>query len=146
MPTKEQRAAKKRLIADLIASIQNESRHFGMDRFRTLCPTASKQYLAGKPATCGTASCMAGHLQAIRQPLAKRIIAEQWAFSPPPDETLADLIWERETGEPCPLDFLALGIDKEMSKVTRADAIAHIRGRSKRWPLRNNVSFTQTDD
>lgn len=134
--------SKKQLVNDLIASINHESRRFNMTT-----------YAVGdvhKPATCKTARCMAGHLIAIRPKLAKEIIAEAgfgwtvWTgkrcFK---DDRVAREIWRRETGEECRLDFQASNhpfakdsFDTHpMSAITRADAVAHIRGRSKRWPL-----------
>jgi hypothetical protein len=141
------KAKKKKLVADLIESISKEHRNFGMERF--VVEKASSE----KPATCETASCIAGHLTAIRPRLAKKLAPQythnQWwlcgsrALNEVLHSELAEAIWEAETGEKCPLDFYAInypGVESAvdaneyMKRITRKEAIAHIRGRSKKWP------------
>lgn len=122
----------KQFKEELIASIQNEKRTFDMSRW-------AKQN--SKPATCATACCMAGHIEAIRPKLAAQLIGDYRHVSYIDHERLAQAIWKIETGHECRLDFLADNHPLELEcsfleyaqGITRNEAIAHIRG-SKRWP------------
>ena len=138
------------LKRDLIASIQNEKRTFNMGFFTkggsyfTDYASSTGDYVA-KPASCGTASCIAGHIEAIRPKVVKKLIKENGPYYE--HEDLASAVWEAETGQECRLDFFGqsyqgparlneeYGCYVELEDITREEAIAHIRGRSKRWPL-----------
>ena len=107
-----------RLVRDLVASIKDEGNLFDMSAF---------------VGTWGTASCIAGHLWAVRPGLARRYAASAgdfWSY----DDVAAD-IWRHETGEAfCPLDFFGQRNKKNLSRITREEAIDHVRGVSKSWP------------
>lgn len=126
-------AAKKKgdLKQELIESILNENRRFDMSRWTTVIVDT-------KPASCETACCMAGWIQALRPKLAKELLpadAEVFGMSGWDHTNLARAIWEHETGQECRLDFAGENHPSETTDITRKDAVAHIRGRSKRWPL-----------
>lgn len=132
---KKQKTTVKQFKEELIASIQNENRHFDMGTWTTDNT---------KVATCGTACCMAGHIEALRPKLAKKLAPKftDTELGYIDHEQLAEEIWAEETGYECRLDFCALhhpsdqGYDSQtgwMKAITRKEAIAHIRG-SKRWP------------
>ncbi len=96
----------------------------------------------GNVASCRTASCMAGHVEALRPQLTKKLLPDyQFCGGAVDHEKLARAIWKEETGKECTLDFLADNHPKEAKEdfesyaesVTRKEAVAHIRG-SKRWP------------
>lgn len=116
---------------ELIAAIKDEENHFGMERY-----TISKnEYM--NAATCDTASCMAGWIEALR-PYAARKLRSAYVNSD--DEIdhcgLAARIWQDEMNEPCTLDFLAHGLHFHgLVSITREQAIAHIKGDSDKWPL-----------
>jgi hypothetical protein len=97
---------------------------------------------------------MAGHIEACWPSVAKRIakihIKEDLEFHGPGEvdhESLACQVWEEVTGQPCRFDFMGgnyndhLTYEEQMStdevwwEATREEAVAHIRGRSKKWPL-----------
>lgn len=120
----------KELKKDLIASIMNERRKFDMSRWTK----------DGNRATCGTALCMAGHLEAIRPKVAKAILVEhpEWGgdeWRGLEHELLANAIWEKETGEKCRLDFVKENTSTDIEELTREDAVKHINGRHRSWPL-----------
>lgn len=124
---------------ELIASIQNERRAFDMGRF-------TKSGDPERPATCGTACCIAGHIEALRPQLAKKLapkcVSSAWGID---HENLAASIWKEVTGQECRFDFYGHEfvidhdqwgqVTKDLDGITRKEAIAHINGRSKRWPL-----------
>jgi hypothetical protein len=118
---------KSKLKADLIASITATRRKFHMGGFKT----GDTRDLA----TCGTALCMAGHLEAIRKKLARKLAPAYRSFGSLDHEGLASAILVAETGEQCPLDFMARLLDAELDHITVKQAVAHIKGRSKKWPL-----------
>jgi hypothetical protein len=130
----------------LINSILNEKRTFDMGQFTTEDFDVEDK----KPATCGTASCMAGHIEALWPSVAKRLAKEQLKeqeqkepFACIDHEVLAADVWKEVTGKPCRFDFIGDtyrhededgGIDAWWH-ATREQAVAHIKGRSKNWPL-----------
>jgi hypothetical protein len=142
MAKKTQAQRKAKFLADLIASIENENRQFDMNRF--VVDDADEKVVP----TCGTASCIAGHIEAIRRPLAKKLLAEcpeqvsDWwghkKYDPPAVEhdLMAAKIYELETGEKCRLDFFGTRLpqDKWNIKASRRNAVAHIKGTSRIWP------------
>lgn len=124
----------------LIASISKESRRFDMSRWLFTTEDVYIESEHQKTASCKTAACMAGHLEAIYPKQAKAIVASGAATSPSGavwHELLAPMLYEKVTGEKCPLDFTAevAEFGKDLEEITRAEAIAHIRGNSKKWPL-----------
>lgn len=129
----------KEVHAKLIASISKESRRFDMSRW----VFTGGEYIEEehrKPATCKTAACMAGHLEAIYPKQAKALVTSgdvTWSNGVVRHELLAPLLYEKVTGEKCPLNFTAdvAEFGKDLEQITRAEAIAHIRGNSKKWPL-----------
>lgn len=120
--------AKSDLKQDLIDSILNEELEFNMCLF--------KRGTQACVATCSTATCMAGHIEAVRPRLARKLKPKYVLHQGPSLDhaSLAAEIWEIETGEKCRLDFFACNNPKAMHKITRREAVAHIRGTSKRWP------------
>ena len=132
---------------ELIDSILNEKRNFDMRSYTTDDWGVHDR----KPAFCKTASCMAGHIEALRPRLAKKLAQKQFEEG----ETeivharLARDIWKEVTGEECRLAFFGETYDvrKERDELgeyevkgdwfqaTREEAVAHIKGRSKKWPL-----------
>lgn len=125
------------LINDLIASITAEGHTFDMSAWTT------DEDEATGPATCETASCLAGHLEAIRPALAAQLAecfeAEEYDGTPTGRVDHAELavaIWKRETGEAsCPLDFLGHNTPRSLERLTVEDAVAHVRGENPEWPL-----------
>lgn len=137
-----QKQRKKKFLDDLVASIKNEARTFNMYRF-------VKNSTEDQIAYCGTASCIAGHIEAIRRPLAKQLIEEDsenqvsYPVYPsyekaPRHAELAAKIYELETGEPCNLDFYGHNTPNRsnLTGITRKQAVSHVRGTSKKWPQR----------
>lgn len=131
------------LKQELIEAIQNEELHFGMRQWKI-----GRHNRYATPATCNTASCMAGHIEALRPELAKKLAPKHTstyvlAHTDHKDldhEALAQEIWELETDTKCRLDFCGLNYDNtygdsDLDQITRKEAIAHIKGRSKKWPL-----------
>jgi hypothetical protein len=125
---------------ELIAAIANEANRFDMSMW-LLAPTFD--YTA--TATCGTASCMAGHIEALRPELATQLAPKCMyghAHAILDHEKLAREIWRREMGEECRLDFLGnecTGIEGDdytqaLEEITREEAIAHIQGVCAHWP------------
>lgn len=116
----------------LAASIRNERRNYDQEQF----------VIGGNGcslATCGTAACIAGHIEACWPQVARRLAQEE-RFHPSCrccrdriyHDDLAAAIWQEVTGKPCRFDF---GIGPH-ENVTREEAVAHIYGRNKQWPLR----------
>lgn len=117
---------------EIIASIQNEKRTFQMERFVTGNQGADV-------ATCKTACCMAGHIEALRRPLAKRLAKQGGKFGELGDylchDDIAAEIYRRETGKECPLDFMGSRTMADLDDLTREDAVNHIKGVNLDWPL-----------
>lgn len=123
---------------ELVELLQKEETHFDMANW-----TRPGQGF-GMP-SCETAACMAGHIAGTLRPeLAKQLITdhpEAYGYNTCSGEyrpmylKLARAIYFRETGKRCTLDFFGTNSDKsDITEITREEAIAHIRGRSKRWP------------
>ena len=119
---------KTKFLAELVAQIQNEQYHFDMEYFTTNRITGFGE----PPPTCDTASCIAGHIEALRPELAKRVGGSH--------PTRAAGIYRAETGEPCRLDFYGInyrdadGFSAGLRNISREEAIAHILGESENWP------------
>ena len=132
----------KKFTKQLIDSIRKESRHFDMAFFTK--KSKYKEYgpdefdYADTP-TCGTASCIAGHIQAMRPRLAAKIRKElSFEGYIPEHDVVAAHVWEQVTGKECRFDFFGRlnGLDfKPLDLITREEAIAHIRGKNENWPL-----------
>lgn len=140
--------AKDRLHADLIASIEAEDRTFNMAYWVDVDVDGPFYDPNEPPATCDTASCMAGHIEALRPELAAELAPQfrnRWGLD---HRRLAQTIYELETGEPCRLDFLGLNtsLARRLGEITRAEAIAHIRGEHDEWPLLNGRVEGDGDD
>lgn len=128
MKTISQIEAKRKLAA----SIRNEQRHYDQERF--VIQGAEHDGIA----TCGTACCIAGHIEACWPRVAARL-AKLPEFHPSCDcckddifhGELANAVWQEVTGKPCRFKFGVPPFDP-----TREDAVAHIYGRHKRWPLK----------
>jgi hypothetical protein len=123
----------KNLETELIAAIQNEELYFGMEVFfRPGTPKENE--------TCHTASCMAGHILALRPEQSKRIRRELEDGDPDDyacPSRVASTVWERELGEPCRLDFYGYKHKHksyEMRDITRREAVLHILGDNPEWP------------
>ena len=118
----------------LAASIRNERRTYDQCRFTTEIGDKYTQ-----PATCGTAACIAGHIEAIFPRVTQRL-APSYSFELEQGlhGALARAVWREVTGKPCRFDFSA-GPDREEGgsyrSPTREEAVAHIYGRNKSWPL-----------
>ena len=132
-PNPEKKAA---LIRDLVESIRAEDRVFQMEFWTTTDRDEPFGSAHGDPATCDTASCIAGHLEAIRPVLAAEL-AYRYRF---PDgeichADLARAIYRAETGEAsCPFDFIGYQSSKSLEEITREDAVAHVLGTNPEWP------------
>ena len=124
---------KSKLKADLIASIAAPRRKFDMTVFMVEDGKAGDG-TAARAATCGTARCMAGHLEAIRPKLAKKLLPAYTEWFTVDHAELARAIWEYETGEKCLLDFMGNEFPGDLGDITVEQAVAHIKGRSKKWP------------
>lgn len=147
--TKATKPRSRRLHAfdkEIIASITNEKLYFDMCKFTTSPLTRvlegehEGEWVEPLP-TCATASCMAGHINARRRPLAKRL-ANKPEFRTGYNKedidhaAVAREIYKRETGKVCRLDFLGLESTRlNLFELTRADAVAHIKGVHPTWPL-----------
>lgn len=143
--TKPNPAAREALIRDVIASIEAEERTFQMEYWVTtdasvdpygLRPDRSEE----APATCDTASCIAGHLEAVRPGLAARLAPAFRSRFGLDHAGLARAIYTAETGEACPIDFWGNEAPKSLESITREDAIAHVRGEHEEWPLLDRAS------
>lgn len=140
--------AKAKLHQDLIDSIDAEDRFFNMAYWVTPHIEDPFAYDPNEPvATCDTASCIAGHLEAIRPELAAELAPSFRNRFGLNHERLAVAIYERETGEACRLDFRARNhTEKNLHEVTREDAIAHVRGEHPNWPLLSGRHPDDGDD
>lgn len=136
--------AKTAFEAELIEAIQDESLYFDMSYFRTedrdadLADGRRPYWLDGEPpvTSCETASCMAGHIQALRPELARELAPAYRGMRGLAHDQLARAIYERVTGELCRLDFYGSNSDKKfLDELTREDAVRHIRGEHEDWPL-----------
>jgi hypothetical protein len=137
-------AKRNRLVRDLVASIENEANTFDMSAFVELTEDELNEYEEDPDpspprVTCGTASCIAGHLWAVRPGLARRYAraaGDTWTY-----EGVAADIWRHETGEAfCPLDFFGQRNKKNLFDITREEAVAHVRGVSETWPQLSSKS------
>ncbi len=111
----------------LIAAIHDESVYFNMANF-----CRANQDL---PATCETASCMAGHIEALYPEVTAEIVRRRGYM--PGHNILASAVYEEVTGEICRLDFFGYyhpGVD--LGPISRDEAILHIAGISENWPLK----------
>lgn len=119
----------------VIKSILNENRTFDMRTWTTM--NLDEEY--AKVATCATASCLAGHIEACWPTVAKRIAKGMLDGGGFVDHSVvADKVWKEVTGKKCRFDFFAdtyEGEGSEMADITREEAVEHIKGRSKTWPL-----------
>jgi hypothetical protein len=118
------------LERDLIASITAPRRKFDMSKWHT-------KETKAVTATCGTACCLAGHIEAIRpkvtKQLLRRFLYEDGEYIN--HAGLAAAIYAQETGKPCRLDFCGSTVPKRMSEISREEAVAHIKGKNPDWPL-----------
>jgi hypothetical protein len=132
----EARAA---LIRDLVNSIAAEDRTFQMDYWVTTDRDGLNGPLTSRyeeaPASCETASCIAGHLEAVRPELALELVDQFRSRYGVEHAHLAAAIYQAETGEACPFDFWGHLSSKDLEHITREDAVAHIRGEHDEWPL-----------
>lgn len=121
--------SEKEAIHKLVASIENEQRYFDMSNF-------TKERGDGSRANCKTASCIAGHIEAVF-PNTTRAIASHLGYddSDVVHQALAAAVWERVTGQPCRFDFFARRNRKSLFEITQKEAISHIKGTSRSWPL-----------
>lgn len=119
---------------EIIASIMDEDMYFDMSRF-----TTGNEAL---PATCDTASCMAGHIVALRPALTNKIIGVRtcWLHG-----GLASDVYFRETGQECQFDFYASNTEKGFTQITREDAVLHIKGEHPEWPLNETDVYKETE-
>lgn len=120
------------LEKDLIASITAPRRKFTMSKWHTREDEAVT-------ATCRTACCLAGHIEAIRPKVAKALLPQ---FREADGEYinhrgLAAAIYEQETGKPCRLDFQGANTNQRISDISREEAVAHVKGKNPTWPLLN---------
>lgn len=139
MPKREHKpVGLKAFREELIASILDEKRQFNMARY--------KSGTTPEAATCKTACCMIGHIQAIRQRRANQLLKAGFST-----EIVAEMIWEEETGAECRLDFYATKYNGKNPEIwngygqSRKEAVAHIRGRSKIWPLLAKAPISRGD-
>jgi hypothetical protein len=118
-------------INALVDSIRNEQRQFDMRSFLKDPETGYEFGPAPGKVSCGTASCMAGHIMALAP---KRAI-ELFADGVPQDE-VAEIIFREQTGQECRLDFYGMRAPDggRLSTITREQAIDHILGVSDEWP------------
>jgi len=111
----------------LIAAIHDENVYFNMAEF---C-----RFNEASPATCETASCMAGHIEALYPEVTAEIIRRRGYM--PDHAFLAEDVYKEVTGEKCRLDFFGyFHPGDELSPISRDAAILHIAGISEDWPLR----------
>lgn len=128
---------KDRLHADLIAAIRNEANAFDMRWYTTIHRDRPGARRILDVATCDTALCMAGHLEAIRPELTAELAPRYTHDLDVSHAMLASAIYERATGERCPLDFYGDNTTKDLRELTREDAVLHILGEHDAWPLRS---------
>lgn len=121
---------KNTLEADLIAAIRDERRTFRMELYHR----GDEETQA---ASCETACCMAGHIEALRPELAARFLSQCMApvgFLPELNhKKLARKIWKHETGEVCLLDFTGRNTNLDLEEISRDYAIEHILGENDDW-------------
>lgn len=121
--------AQKELHSKLIARITAEDACFDMRTF-----TSDREL-----ATCDTARCMAGHLEALYPELAKEVAAtfrdESFFQLSLPHALIARHVYERVTGVECLLDFYASNTELALDQLTADMSVDHINGQSGRWPL-----------
>lgn len=134
----------KQAIRLLCASIENERRVFNMSEFTV---GSDESCTPPERATCNTASCIAGHIEAVFHQTA-RALEKDYTDSAGDihHDRFAAAIWERVTGKPCRFDFFGVERDKSgfhferwpcLADITREDAIQHIKGKHPLWPLAN---------
>jgi hypothetical protein len=139
--TKPNPAAREALIRDVIASIEAEERTFQMEYWVTTdarddLPIGDRPDRSDEaPASCETASCIAGHLEAVRPELAASLAPRFRGRFGLEHAKLAAAIYQAETGEECTIDFWGEQAPKALDRITREDAIAHVRGEHRDWPL-----------
>jgi hypothetical protein len=122
----------------LAASIQNERRTYNQNYWTTGD--------ANKLPKCGTASCLAGHIEALWPRVAKRLAplyteTRKSEFTGHTYHTimhakLAAAVWKEVTGAECRFDFDLSNMTYAGFEPTDRDAaVAHIWGRNRKWPL-----------
>ncbi len=133
---------------ELIDAILNENHKFDMHMFKTGSDKTT--------ASCNTARCMAGHIEALRperaKELAKELNLKGTRIASLIHSKIADTIWREETGKSCRLDFFGMervgGMRirrcengsfefRDMGSITREETVAHIQGKNADWPLIN---------
>jgi hypothetical protein len=125
---------------ELIGSITDEHHYFDMQYFTT-------QVDSTITATCNTASCMGGHIQALRSERAEELFDElikRNEIAPHFSSihaSIARIIYKEETGKPCKLDFFAVNHRRPLGEQTREDAIAHIKG-WRDWPQLEEETYS----
>jgi hypothetical protein len=131
---------KSKFLKDLEASILAEDHTFNMRDFTTdyfdYFDYDDDPDDVLPQVTCDTASCIAGHILAVRPGLARKF-AKQYDDSSWTFDALAADVWYHETGEQCRLDFYGVNHTTKRfdnDAITRAEAVAHIRGTSEVWP------------
>jgi hypothetical protein len=123
----QQNDRKTKFLNELVAQIQNEQYHFDMEYFTTSWADEHPSL----PVTCDTASCIAGHIEALRP---------ESGISGGSHAGRAAAIYRHETGEQCRLDFYGInyrdadGFHAGLKYITREEAVAHILGESENWP------------
>jgi hypothetical protein len=119
---------------ELIAAIRNEQNMFYMGQWGH--GLKDEMQLV----TCDTASCMGGHIEALRPELAKQLAKKHTNkfFDEVRHGDLAAEIWHIEMGEECTLDFFGRNFEirtcSDMEAITRDDAIRHIEDKHEDWP------------
>lgn len=123
----------------LAASIRNERRTYNQNYWTTGDDNQLPK--------CGTASCLAGHIEALWPGVAKRLAPRHtntWAsdysgntYHDIQHDKLAAAVWKQVTGAECRFDFEACNMANAGFEPTdREAAVAHIWGRNRKWPLR----------
>lgn len=117
-----------RLVADLIGSIQNEQNHFDMSKWATKYTSEDEPVVS-----CETASCLAGHLVAIRPELlaaGKTVtgILRRLHATSGVTRLVRLFVLSPSTERGTPADNL--------EDITREDAISHVLGANPDWPQR----------
>jgi hypothetical protein len=125
-------------ISALVDSIRNEERQFDMRCFLKDPETGLDLGCGPEPGnvSCGTASCMAGHIMALAPERAIELVADGI-----PQDEVAETIFQEQTGQECRLDFYGMRApDGPLSKITREPASDHILGVSDAWPQLDHSS------
>lgn len=126
---------------ELIEALKNEETFFNMEQWVKIGVDQTV------PATCQTASCMAGHIEALRPALAKALAPSCLYRDYGVDHALlARKIWETEMKKPCELDFYGYNTELGLEHLTRLDAIDHINGEHDEWPRYDQVDDRLGDD